>query len=282
MRRTAIRVLVLGGLCAVGAGVLLVALGQGSGDSGGGSGGAAQPRDAAAGPPPARPVRVPPREVETGPDWAPHPGPVPILRFHVVGEAALEDASPELFVPPEDFRAQLDWLEEHGYEAVGLETVEGAWFEGRTLPPKPIVLSFDGVAEELMSVALPELRRRGWPGVLVFDTEARAPDPAKVRRLLTAGWGLEPQARRPDLTRRALEAEFRVPVRNFAFPPGEGDGAGERRTLEGAGYSGATVTGGGFAEASRRWAMPRITIYGLSGVEGFAEAIRSRGEGVGA
>jgi hypothetical protein len=52
--------------------------------------------------------------------------------------------------------------------------------------------------------------------------------------------------------------------------------------LAAAGYRGATIVGSGFAEADERWAMPRITIFGLSGVEGFAEALRSRGEGVGA
>jgi hypothetical protein len=50
-----------------------------------------------------------------------------------------------------------------------------------------------------------------------------------------------------------------------------------------AGFEGATTsTGGGFAEASHPFHMPRITIFGLSGTDGFAEAIQSHGQGVGA
>jgi hypothetical protein len=279
MRRTVTRLLALAGLGAVAAGLAFVILGQGGGGDGGGS--AQQRRPAAAGSRSGSGAPAPARDVTPGPDWGPYSGPVPILRYHAVGEASLETPAPELFVGPSDFREQLAWLEDHGYEAVGLETVTRAWTGEGTLPPKPIVLSFDGVDAELMTAAFPELRRRGWPAVLVPDTEAGATAPAPVRKLLAAGWELEPQAAHPGGERRALEARFGVPVRNFAFPQGE-SGEGEKPALEAAGYRGATIVGSGFAEADERWAMPRITIFGLSGVEGFAEALRSRGEGVGA
>jgi peptidoglycan/xylan/chitin deacetylase (PgdA/CDA1 family) len=42
-----------------------------------------------------------------------------------------------------DFSHQMDWLDEHGYQAVTLEEVENAWYHGGTLPAKPVVLSFD-------------------------------------------------------------------------------------------------------------------------------------------
>jgi hypothetical protein len=51
--------------------------------------------------------------------------------------------------------------------------------------------------------------------------------------------------------------------------------------VEAAGFSGATTIGGGFAEATHPF-DPRITIFGLGGITGFAEAIRSHGQGVGA
>jgi hypothetical protein len=281
MRRTATRLLALAGLGAVAAGLAIVILGQGGGGDSGGS--ASQQRSAAAatGAKPGTSAPAPAREVTPGPDWGPYSGPVPILRYHAVGEASLETPAPELFVPPSDFGEQLGWLEEHGYEAVGLETVARAWAGEGTLPPKPIVLSFDGVTADLMSAVFPELRRRSWPAVLVLDKEAGAPAPGPVRKLLAAGWELEPQGAHPGAERRALEAKFGVPVGDFAFGQSE-SGEGGRPALEAAGYRGATIVGSGFAEASEPWAMPRITIFGLSGVEGFAEALRSRGEGVGA
>ena len=41
---------------------------------------------------------------------------------------------PELYVSRPDFHREMDWLDEHGYEAVTLEAVEDAWYRGGTLP----------------------------------------------------------------------------------------------------------------------------------------------------
>jgi hypothetical protein len=206
---------------------------------------------------------------------------VPILRYHVVGTPPPGASDLELFVSPGDFRAQMNWLGAHGYEAVGLETVERAWFSGGTLPAKPIVLSVDGVRGRLLDVVAPELRRRGWPADLVLDTEARPHRLAAVAKLLALGWGVEPSGRDPAAARRFVRSRLPTPAKNFAFRYGN-SAKPHVAALEAAGYSGATAPGGGFARASQRFAMPRITIYNESGVEGFAEAIRSHGEGVGA
>ena len=53
----------------------------------------------------------------------------------------------------------MDWLDDHGYEAVTLEQVEEAWWHGGTLPPKPVVLSFDDGYRPQFTFALPELRK---------------------------------------------------------------------------------------------------------------------------
>ncbi len=206
---------------------------------------------------------------------------MPILRYDVVGIAPPGTSELELFVSPADFRAQMDWLEAHGYEAVGLETVERAWFAGGTLPAKPIVLSFDGIRGRLLEVVLPELRRRGWPADLVVDTEARPLRLAAVARLLALGWNLEPSGREPAAARRLIRSRLPTPAKNFAFPDAKTSGS-EAAIVEAADYTGATVNGGGFAKPSHRFSMPRITIFNESAVEGFAEAIRSHGEGVGA
>ncbi len=70
------------------------------------------------------------------PDWEAHTGPVPILEYHVLGEPEGEVPYPELYVSRPDFRHQLEWLDKHGYQAVTLEQVEEAWFEGGTLPQR--------------------------------------------------------------------------------------------------------------------------------------------------
>ncbi len=215
------------------------------------------------------------------PDWRTDPGEVPILQYHVVGSPPPGTSELELFVTPADFRAQMDWLEAHGYEAVGLETVEKDWFAGGTLPAKPIVLSFDGVRGRLLDVVAPELRRRGWPGDLSLDTEARPLRLAAVARLVALGWNVEPSGREPAAARRLIRSRLPAPAKNFAFPADKAPKS-ETSILKAAGFDGATLNGGGFANPSHRFALPRITIYSESVVSGFAEAIRSHGEGVGA
>lgn len=263
--------------------VLIVVGGQG-GDDGGGGGAATEQRSpqAAHASQAELPVIAKVRNAEPQPEWRPHRGPVPILRYDAVGEPEPGETFPELFVPPADFEAQLDWLEARGYEAVGLETVQEAWSSGGTLPAKPIVLSFDGITGDLLKVAVPELSRRGWPGVLVIDADAPPPPTASVARLIALGWNIQPSGRDPGAARRFVKSHFPAAAKNFAFPPAGSPGP-QAAAVKEAGFSGATVTtGGGYAEASHPFGMPRITIFGLSKIDGFAEAIRSHGQGAGA
>ncbi len=128
---------------------------------------------------------------------------------------------------------------------------------------------------------LRDLTRRGWPAVVVVDGEAPLERRPTVEKLLATGWEVEAAGADPATSRRRLEAELHTPVPNFSFPPELSDDP-DIAAVEAAGYAGATVTEPGFATSSDAYEMPRITIYGLAGVDGFAEAMRSRGEGVGA
>jgi hypothetical protein len=221
------------------------------------------------------------RNATPQPDWAPYSGSVPILRYHAIGVAPTGEDYTELFVTPADFRAQLDWLEAHGFEAVGLETVERAWFDGGTLPEKPIVISFDGLAGHLLDIAVPELSKRGWPADVVVDSEALPFRPDAVARLIALGWEVEPSGDDPAAARRFVRARLPTPAKNFAFRQGESVGS-DTPALKAAGYTGATATGGGFATPQAPFDLPRITIFNASRIEGFEEAITSHGNGVGA
>jgi hypothetical protein len=265
--------------------VAVMALGSGGGDGGGGDSAHLTSTPSAHGPTPA-PIKLPAvaevRNATPQPGWESFSGPVPILRYDAVGTPEPGATYPELFVPSEDFGEQLDWLEENGYEAVGLEAVQAAWAGKGTLPPKPVVLSFDGVDGELLSTVVPELSRRGWPGVLVLDAEAPPPQTAAVARLIALGWDLEPSGQDPGAARRFVKAHYSAAARIFAAPPA-GSSAPETAAVKEAGFDGATVTiGGGFAEAAHPFDLPRITIFGLSKIDGFVEALRSGGQGVGA
>ena len=100
--------------------------------------------------------------------------PVPILMYHVLSPPPANAAYPELYVAPAAFRAEVAWLAAHGYRAVTLQRVFDAWRGAATLPPKPVVLTFDdGYLSD------------------VQDCVARAEGPALARRA-------QPRGREPE------------------------------------------------------------------------------------
>jgi peptidoglycan/xylan/chitin deacetylase (PgdA/CDA1 family) len=223
------------------------------------------------------------------PDWKPYTGPVPILEYHVLGVAPEGEAYPELFVARPDFRHQLEWLDKHGYEAVTLEQVEEAWFEGGTLPPKPVVLSFDDGYRPQFTFALPQLRKHGWAGVLNLKAEGSDLYESNVKAMIAAGWELASHTvDHSDLTtigpeeleyeveesRKMLQTEFGVPVKNFCYPAGEYDEA-VIAAVEAAGYVGATTEISGYADKGQPYELERFEILGSTGVEGLAELLAS-------
>jgi peptidoglycan/xylan/chitin deacetylase (PgdA/CDA1 family) len=217
-------------------------------------------------------------------DWRPHTGPVPILEYHVLGEAPADAPYPELYVTRPDFHRQMSWLDEHGYQAVTLEQVEDAWWHGGTLPPRPVVISFDDGYRPQFTYALPELRRHGWAGVLNLEAEGSDLYESNVRAMLAAGWELASHTvDHSDLTtldaaalerevagsRAILRREFGVPVRNFCYPAGRFD-ATVVAAVEAAGYSGATTEIRGDADREAPYELARFEILGSDGVAGLA------------
>ncbi|HVY96316.1 MAG TPA: polysaccharide deacetylase family protein [Solirubrobacterales bacterium] len=229
------------------------------------------------------------RNATPQPDWRPDTGPVPILEYHVLGAAPEGAPYPELYVTRPDFHKQMDWLEEHGYQAVTLEQVQDAWYHGGTLPPKPVVLSFDDGYRPQYTYALPELRRHGWAGVLNLKAEGSDLYESNVRAMIAAGWELASHTiHHSDLTtlgaaelkeeldgsRRMLQREYGVPVNNFCYPAGQFDST-VIAAVEAAGYTGATTEIPGYASRDKPYELARFEILGSSGVSGLAEDLAS-------
>jgi len=221
--------------------------------------------------------------------WKPHTGPVPILEYHVLGAPIPNAPYPELFVRRADFSRQMDWLDEHGYQAVTLEEVEKAWYQGGTLPAKPVVLSFDDGYRPQFTFALPELRKHGWPGVLNLKAEGSDLYTSNVEAIIRAGWELAAHTiHHLDLTtldaeqlkeevagsRAILRREYGVPVDDFCYPAGRFD-ATAIAAVKAAGYVGATTEIPGYATRERPYELARFEILGSSGVSGMAEDLRS-------
>lgn len=295
MRR---RIVALGSLIVVVAAVVIVLTSSGDGEDDQGSGqvaatagaGASQKKPATASSVPVGGKKV--RNATPQADWKAYKGPVPILEYHVLGKPPEGAPYPELYVGRTDFEKQMDWLDEHGYQAVTLEQVQEAWYHSGTLPPKPIVISFDDGYRPQFTFALPTLRKHGWAGVLNLKAEGSELYESNVKAMIAAGWELAAHTiHHLDLTelgpeeleeevagsRKMLQEEFKVPVDNFCYPAGQFDQT-VIKAVEGAGYTGATTEISGFAERDKPYELARLEILRSSHVAGLAEDLKN-GEG---
>lgn len=209
---------------------------------------------------------------------------VPILMYHLIAAAPAGTAYPDLWVPPEELKAQVSALDEAGFVGVTLDEVWDAWHGDGRLPAKPIVLSFDDGSYSQVLGAGPILKDAGWPGVLNLTTDHIGKDGIPtwgVKRLLKQGWTVDSHTvSHPDVTsldaagltrelagsKAEIKAKFGVTPKFFCYPAGRND-ATSRDAVERAGYLGATTTEPGLAaRGADPFALPRIRIDpGLSG-----------------
>jgi peptidoglycan/xylan/chitin deacetylase (PgdA/CDA1 family) len=248
-----------------------------------------RPAEESSAAPTAKTASAPVRNATPQPDWEAHTGPVPILEYHVLGAPPADAPYPELYVSRPDFHRQMNWLEAHGYQAVTLEQAQTAWHDGGTLPPKPVVISFDDGYRPQFTYALPELRRHGWAGVLNLKAEGSDLYESNVRAMLAAGWEiashtidhsdlttLDAAALRREVagSRELLRRQYGVPVANFCYPAGQFDAA-VIAAVEAAGYAGATTEIPGYADREAPYELARYEILGSSGVGGLAADLAS-------
>ncbi|MCU1285365.1 MAG: hypothetical protein JWO13_1715 [Acidobacteriales bacterium] len=91
---------------------------------------------------------------------------LPVLLYHHVGPLRA-GTFPTLSVSPERFRSQIEWLSRNGYQT----TTTTDWLlwssEGKPLPKKPVLLTFDDGYKDLAEFAFPILKEFGF-GATVF------------------------------------------------------------------------------------------------------------------
>jgi peptidoglycan/xylan/chitin deacetylase (PgdA/CDA1 family) len=205
--------------------------------------------------------------------------PVPVLMYHVIAPAPAGARYAGLWVSPGALRAQVAALARAGFHAVTLDAVLDGWGGKDTLPPHPVVLSFDDGYLSQGQEAGAILREHGWPGVLNLalhnlDTPGGLSS-SRVRTMVADGWEIDAHSlTHPDLTtldatalrheiagsRAAIHARFGVPVDAFCYPAGRYDATVEA-AVKAAGYRAATTELPGAARAGEdRYALPRIRV----------------------
>ncbi len=203
---------------------------------------------------------------------------VAVLVYDVINEPRADTADPSIWVPPDEFEAQMTHLADNGYHAVTMRQVWAAWKEGGVLPSKPIVISFDTGYHSVYANALPVMRERQFPGTLFLDpaqTEADFPV-SEVKGLIGAGWELGAQPSDDgDVpgARRRLQREFGRRVEFMSYPGGRFDPTAAT-AAESAGFLGALTLEEGLASPDEPpFELDRIPIRNGDGAEGLARKL---------
>jgi len=208
---------------------------------------------------------------------------VPVLMYHVINPPPAGAPFPGLYVPSDEFAAQMQALKAAGWHAVTMDQLEAYWSRGVPLGPgKPIVLTFDNGYASQYENALPILKRMGWVGNENIQLTGLPPSQggltnSQVRGLIAAGWELDTQGiSHADLialdasqlkyqiatARQTLQKRYGVPVNWFCYPSGHYD-ATVIAAVKAAGFVGSTTVIPGWATPSEDpYRLPRLRVLG--------------------
>ncbi len=144
------------------------------------------------------------------------------------------------YVLPDEFRKQIQMLNNWGYTTIPIKKLTNAISLGETLPDRPIIITFDDGDESVYTQAFPIMKEFGFTGViyLVYNYIGTPGYMTvdQIKELAAAGWEVGSHSMtHSDLTtasslnyevmisRRKLEILLHVPVRSFAYPFGKDD-----------------------------------------------------------
>lgn len=189
---------------------------------------------------------------------------VPILMYHYVSQppAGADAYRKDLTVTPERFREHLQYLKETGYTVVTLDDLLYALAQGKELPEKPVILTFDDGYRDNYENAFPVLREMGYPATFFiitdFVTEARPEYLTwdQIKEMAAGGMRFGSHSRNhPNLagqsidylvwqalgSKEAIEARLGQTPRWVAYPSGKYD-AQTIGVFRSAGFWGAVTT----------------------------------------
>lgn len=220
---------------------------------------------------------------------------VPILMYHYIriNPVATDKIGYGLSVTPADFEAQMNYLAMHGYHSISAGDVVDVLHGLKSLPAKPVVISFDDGYDDLYTVAYPILQKYrlqgeayiitgkvGSPGYVTWDM---------LRQMLRDG-GMTIGAHtihHPDLrtlskeqqfneiegSRVALQTQLGIPVDDFCYPAG----AYTAQTVElvkQAGFKDAvTVEPKSTEYSGQEMTMPRVRVAGGETLDEFEKRL---------
>ena len=167
---------------------------------------------------------------------------VPILLFHHI---AVSPIGSRYYVPPDKFDSELKLLHDWGYTTITTTMLIQAIVKGASLPPRPILLTFDDGNEDNYINAFPIMQKYGFTGVLYIVVQyTDTPNyltTDQIREMAAAGWEVgshsethrdllgDPEALRYEIvqSRKDLQSMLGLPILTFAYPFGSEDSAAD-------------------------------------------------------
>lgn len=223
---------------------------------------------------------------------------VPILCYH---RFANERSDDPLVVAAADFRAQLEYLRDNGYNVISLQRFESFLGGGAVLPEKAVVLTIDDGYRSVMEIAYPLLREFGYPATLfvypdfiggghalswgqlktlqdtgVIDIQSHSKthtshsaDPSEAKAAYEARIDEE-----VSVSKRALQRRVGVAMGHYAYPYGDTSPL-VAQLLQRSGVSlAATVQRGANASFAPPLWLKRDMVYGRDSLGTFARRLR--------
>ena len=221
---------------------------------------------------------------------------VPILMYHYVSvpPEGADKYRTDLSVSPEQFRQQMKYLSENGYDTIDLYDLSRAVTNKQELPPKSVIITLDDGYRDNYENAFPILQEfgleatfflatdfidRGLPGYMTWEM---------IREMADAGMRFEPHSKtHPDLTGQdreyviyqilgsmeTIEAQIGSRPRYFAYPSGRYDEQ-VLEIMEELDFWGAVSTdGGAWHGFEDRYEWTRLRIRNVTSLLGFIDLI---------
>ncbi len=210
---------------------------------------------------------------------------VPILMYHYISTPPrnADRIRRDLSLPPELFREHLEYLASHGYHTITLEELALHLLEGRPLPPKPIVLTFDDGYRDNYENAFPLLREYHFKGVFFVITDFVTKGSPQymtwnqLRQMADAGMEIESHSRNhPDMrgksvdylvwqalgSKEAIEAHLGLTPRFISWPSGKYDRRAIQVFRSAHYWGGVTERQGVLQDSAHMFELERLRIRG--------------------
>ena len=162
---------------------------------------------------------------------------VPILMFHHIAVSPVDSI---YYVSPDKFEDEIRLLHNWEYTPITTSMLADAINKGTSLPPRPIILTFDDANEDNYTNAFPIMKKYGMTGVLYLPYDYIGGNGYltvdQVKEMAAAGWEvgshslthpnltvLDPARLRAEIvdSRKKLEKLLGLPILTFAYPFGK-------------------------------------------------------------